>query len=83
MAWHDGRTFYACPCGWRDERTGDDAPASLPCGCDGSMAQWVPPAVARDRASPSTGIPVDPGAAGDRARAEGQLGVAEPIGTLI
>lgn len=50
MAWHDGRTFYYCPCGWREERTGD-APASLPCGCGGRMAQWVPPAVARERAA--------------------------------
>lgn len=67
MAWHDGRTFYACPCGWRDERTGDDAPASLPCGCGGSMAQWVPPAVARERAATMSQMET----------------VAEPIGTLI
>jgi hypothetical protein len=48
VAWHDGRTFYCCPCGAREERLGA-APATLPCdGCKGGiMAQWVPPAVAR------------------------------------
>ena len=52
MAWHDGRTFYACDCGARDERTGD-APPTLPCwNCKGGiMAQWVPPAVAAERAA--------------------------------
>ena len=52
MAWHDGRTFYGCPCGNREERFGDDAPLTLPCdGCAGGiMAQWVPPAVAAERA---------------------------------
>lgn len=67
MAWHDGRTFYACLCGWRDERIGDDAPASLPCACGGSMARWLPPAVARERAATMSQTET----------------VAEPIGTLI
>lgn len=52
MAWHDGRTFYGCPCSWRAEHIGDDAPLTLPCdGCKGGiMVQWVPPAVAAERA---------------------------------
>lgn len=52
MAWHDGRTFYQCGCGGRDERTGD-APPTQPCwNCEGgSMAQWVPPAVTAERAA--------------------------------
>jgi hypothetical protein len=52
VAWHDGRTFYQCGCGGRDERTGD-APPTLPCwNCKGGiMAQWVPPAVAAERAN--------------------------------
>lgn len=54
MHWHDGRTFYACLCGARDERR-EDAPATLPCwSCgDGVMVQWVPPAVMADRAMAS------------------------------
>lgn len=53
MAWHDGRTFYCCPCGNREERLGEGASATLPCdGCKGGiMAQWVPPAVAAERAA--------------------------------
>jgi hypothetical protein len=53
VAWHDGRSFYACHCGARDERT-RDAPPTVPCwNCKGGiMAQWVPPAVAADRFSP-------------------------------
>jgi hypothetical protein len=52
VAWHDGRTFFYCHCGARDERTGDAA-ATLPCwNCKGGvMAQWVPPAVAAARAA--------------------------------
>ncbi|RYE90086.1 MAG: hypothetical protein EOO78_32145 [Oxalobacteraceae bacterium] len=52
MAWHDGRTFFCCPCGAREERLGA-APAVLSCiGCKGGiMAQWVPPAVAAERAA--------------------------------
>lgn len=55
VAWHDGRTFYACLCGARDECTGD-APGSLPCWeCrTRTMRQWVPPAVACDRAAALT-----------------------------
>lgn len=58
MAWHDRRTFYRCPCGARDEITGD-APATLACwSCrTGTAEQWVPPAVARDRSEQSmTGV---------------------------
>lgn len=50
--WHEGRTFYACPCGARHELTGDDAPLTVPCWqshCGGTMAQWIPPAVKRER----------------------------------
>lgn len=52
--WHEGRTFYACPCGARDEKTAADLvhPLALDCwGCKGtgSMAQWIPPAVKRER----------------------------------
>lgn len=54
-AWHEGRTFYACPCGCQDERTKAHAehPETLPCWgdkCGGTMKQWIPPAVARERA---------------------------------
>lgn len=54
MAWHEGRTFYACPCGARHERTRADSdhPATVPCwqsGCKGTMTQWIPPAVKRER----------------------------------
>jgi len=52
--WHEGRTFYACPCGAQSE-LGTEAlvhPMALDCWhCDaqGSMAQWIPPAVKRER----------------------------------
>lgn len=54
MPWWHGRTFYACECGARDERTRNhrDHPATLPCWgdkCDGIMNQWTPPGVERDR----------------------------------
>lgn len=51
MAWYDGRTFFACPCGARDERTGGDQPRTIQCwSCKQKSArQWLPPAVARER----------------------------------
>lgn len=53
--WHEGRTFYACMCGAQDERTKahPEHPVTLTCwNCkDGTMTQWVPPAVARERAA--------------------------------
>lgn len=54
MIWHEGRTFYSCLCGAQDERTKAhaDHPDVLDCWhCHkpGSMTQWVPPAVKRDR----------------------------------
>lgn len=55
MPWHTGRTFYACPrCLAQAERQAPaDAPRTLPCwwpDCGAVMTQWVPPAVARERA---------------------------------
>lgn len=52
--WWKGRTFYACACGARDERTSEhrDHPDTLPCWsekCDGTMTQWTPPTVERER----------------------------------
>ncbi len=54
MPWHEGRTFYACPCGAQDERTRAQAdhPATLDCWLckePGAMKQWIPPAVKRER----------------------------------
>lgn len=44
-AWHTGRTFYACICSHRDERT-TDAPETVTCwGCGRDMVQWTPPEV--------------------------------------
>ncbi|WP_267395551.1 MULTISPECIES: hypothetical protein [unclassified Sphingomonas] len=53
MPWHEGRTFYFCDCGARDEHRDPEPPATLPCwNCKGGiMAQWVPPAVAAERAA--------------------------------
>lgn len=51
-AWHAGRTFYACPCGARDESLDRDPPPVLACWHCGKadwMTQWVPPAVKRER----------------------------------
>ena len=52
--WHEGRAFYRCTCGARDERRSDQPqPETLPCwwpDCPETATQWVPPAVASERA---------------------------------
>jgi hypothetical protein len=48
--WWTGRTFYACPCGERVETLAPAPPAVIKCDrCkEHTMAQWIPPAVARE-----------------------------------
>lgn len=48
--WHYGRRFWACHCGNRVE-TIDGSTITRCDGCNRTdMEEWVPPAVARDRA---------------------------------
>lgn len=52
--WHEGRTFYSCLCGGQSELTKavpehPDVLDCWHCGKEGSMRQWVPPAVKRER----------------------------------
>lgn len=59
--WHEGRTFYSCGrCSAQDERTKEHLshPLALDCwncGGEGSMHQWVPPAVKREREAANVG----------------------------
>lgn len=48
--WHEGRRFFACRCGARDETRGGGTPTLCWSCFAPDPVEWVPPAVARDRA---------------------------------